>query len=283
MQARIQQAQLQFSSITRSLDPAYPTNLAIMLLAPAAGLVNGAIKLVSGADIAAAALAGFWTGAAVFMAWVLAREIDIDYEYSAFVAVALAFAGTLLWSAPPLEIVALGTLILVARMINRVVGLPFKIFDSIAVMLAVVLLALLGNWLIVLAVAAAFLLDGLLVKPLRRHLVLAVVTAILAVLAYLNMPGTAGTLSVSYVAGTGIVAAAFAMTILATRSIKTPADLPEYKIHLSRAQALMIYMLVVAVITAVRGGDAAVPAYLPLWAVLAGVPLYRAYSTWIKR
>lgn len=278
------------SSIGRSLDPGYPNHRRIMLLTLLAGLAAGAWRLaaalVAGAPLAAlqsrealldAALAGFFAGAAVFMAWVLARELDIEHEPSALLAAGLALAGMLFWGAPAITILPLGLAIIALRMVNRVVGPPFRPLDSAAAAAGAGLAALLGQGWTVLGLGLAFLLDARLADPLRRHQALGWMVLALGGLALALQPPPRGPLSAPFALGVAAVALAFGLLVLRyTPEPASPCDDPTYRLDRRRVRAAMAWALLVALVPALWGGDEAVRANLPLWAALAAAPLYRA-------
>ena len=81
------------TALGRPLDPRYPTNLAIGALSLIVGAVGAAVKLLSDVPLAESASWGIGAAFSVFLAWVLARELDPDYDLSAFVGVGLAIGG----------------------------------------------------------------------------------------------------------------------------------------------------------------------------------------------
>ena len=174
----------QRSYLGRSMDPVtYPYHRAILVLAVFAGVIGGAIRLFSGADFLAAAIGGFYAGAAVFIAWVLARELDPDLERSAFVGAVLAFFGWLFLGNP--AIIPLYLMILSIRMVNRTVGPPLKLGDSVAVFVAVLLAVFLGGWVYGIIAALAYLLDARLNEPNRRSWLFAGLSLLVALIAIL--------------------------------------------------------------------------------------------------
>jgi hypothetical protein len=273
---RQMQAQVtQFTSIGRTLDPTYPHHAIILLLTLAGGIASGGLALLRGADLGAAVAAGFWTGAAVFIAWVLARELDIDRERSALVAAGLALAGALLAGGPAPAILPLATLIILCRLVNRVVGPPFRWTDSLAVLALAGLLALTGETVMVFAVALAFLLDALLPPPLRRHALLALLAAGAGFVLLAGQGLALAALSGPVLAVGGLSLVAFGLTMIATRRIDTDCDVPEYALEMIRVQMTMAFAALLALILLLTGGDVMALRYLPLWATLAGIPAYR--------
>ena len=114
------------SSVTRSIDLAYPTNRAIVIITLLFLLGTAGLQLILGKDISSASDSGLRAGASVFLAWAFARELDPDNELSAFVAAFLGCAGFLLFPSPFL--LALFLELLLIRIVNRSTGPTCKNF-----------------------------------------------------------------------------------------------------------------------------------------------------------
>ncbi len=265
-----------YTSLGRTLDPRLPTNALIVGLTVLGGVLGGLAALLGGGDLGAALAAGFWVGAAVFMAWVVTREIDPDHPYSAFVSAGLALAAGLALGAPALALLPLVAAIIGLRLINRVVGPPFRWTDSLAVLGVAALLAATGSGLAAILLGAACALDGLLPPPLRRHLVLAAIVIALGAAAVSLQPiavaGLAGETSTLIF----VIVLAFGFLAITTHRVITDSDVPGFGISVTRVQAAMAWLLVLAVVHGLAYGSVALPAFLPVWAALAGGALYRA-------
>lgn len=265
-----------YTSLGRTLDPRLPTNGLIIGLTVLGGVISGLAALLGGGDFGAAVAAGFWAGAAVFMAWVVTREIDPDHPYSAFVSAGLALVVSLLLGAPALALLPLVAAVIGLRVINRVVGPPFRWTDSLAVLAVAALLAVTGHGLSALLLGAACALDGLLPLPLRRHLALAILAIALGAAAValqpINVAGLAGETSTLIF----VIVLAFGFLAITTHTVTSDSDVPGYGISVTRVQAAMAWLLVLAVVSGFAYGSPALSAYLPVWAALAGGALYRA-------
>jgi hypothetical protein len=157
----------QYTSIGRPLDPAYPTNKAVLLLLPLVGVIGVGLALSGGV----APVQALWKGMVVllsaFIGWALGRELDPDHNPTAFVGMALACAAALF--ANPSLLIAITTLGMV-RLVNRSTGLQAKISDSIVVMLLVfAVIYTTESPLFGIAAAVAFILDGSLGNALRHQ------------------------------------------------------------------------------------------------------------------
>ena len=167
------------TSIARPLEPEYPTNKAVLLLMPLAGLVAAVVATWRGGDATDIASAGLTAVGAVFGTWALGRELAPDYNAAAFVGMALAFAMVLVVETPSLLLVFL-TLFLV-RIVNRTVGLPARLSDSAVVLLLVAWAVYsLENPLLGVLGAVAFGFDAVLRDPRKRQIGFAAASLALA-------------------------------------------------------------------------------------------------------
>lgn len=167
-ESRVRPRMYNYTSIARPLDPAWPSNKAVLILVPLAALAGFAYSLGGGTGLLQALHAAVVQAAAVFGTWALARELMPDDQVSAFISMALGFIATLVFPAPGM-LVVFATLLLV-RVINRSSGLAAQIRDSVAVTLLVIWTVYSSGspWFGALG-ALTFFLDGILHKPVKRQ------------------------------------------------------------------------------------------------------------------
>lgn len=164
-----------FTSIGRPLDPAVPTNRAVLILLPLLAAGGAAISLFANdAGVWAAA----WQGGCALLAgagaWALARELLPDDHAAAFVSLALGFLASL--AAPAGSLLLLFATLLLVRIVNRSSGLAARASDSVVVTVLVIWAVYRTASPLFGAVAAlAFLFDATLRRPQRRQLVYALV------------------------------------------------------------------------------------------------------------
>lgn len=158
----------QYTSIGRSLDPAYPTNKAVLILAPVAAVL-GALLAWSQGDTGMMILQRALVFALVlFGSWALARELDPDDNTAAFISMAAAMLAAFVSDSPGVLIVFV-TIGLV-RIVNRSTGIPARVTDSLLLtVLSIMMMYLLHNPFFGAVAALAFFLDGSLKEPLRRQ------------------------------------------------------------------------------------------------------------------
>jgi hypothetical protein len=118
-----------FSGVARPVDPAYPTNKAVLLFAPVAFLLGAILAYFDGSAFGQIMLAGCNAALLLFLTWALTRELSPDDNPAAFVAVGLALAT---WPrVGEQSILTLAVVLTAARVINRSTGKPATIVDSV--------------------------------------------------------------------------------------------------------------------------------------------------------
>jgi len=164
----IQSRLYRYTSIGRPLDPAWPSNLAVLILMPVASLAGLVLALWNGAGLWPAASSAANLALAVFGTWALARELLPDDQAAAFVSMALGALSAVAYSQPGL-LMLFATLGLV-RIVNRSSGAAALFSDSLLVTgLAVwAIYACRCPWYGVVA-ALGFFLDGILKKPNKKQ------------------------------------------------------------------------------------------------------------------
>jgi hypothetical protein len=264
------------------IDPRYPTNLAIGTLTLVVAIAGAILRLLSGAAPLESALWGIEAGLVLFLTWALGRELDPDHDLSAFVGVGLVLIALLIFDRPSLLVIF--WLLLVLRVVNRTVGLPAKPLDSLAVLGLGAWLAWQGYWMVGLATAVAFLMDGLLSPPLRHQLFVSglafVATLVLSIfhgdIAMERGPTTAVVIAAAVMAGL------FLVVIATTRESKAVGDATGEPLNPRRVQAAQVLALLTALLFAWWAGASGMVALLPLWAAMTGVGLYRLATLFIR-
>ncbi|TFG52266.1 MAG: hypothetical protein E4H37_06410, partial [Gemmatimonadales bacterium] len=261
------------TSIGRPLDPSYRTNLAVLVLMPVAAVVAALVAAIRGDPAGAIAAQALVGPAAAFGAWALARELAPDDNPAAFVSMALAFAASLTVASPSLLL--LFTTLGMVRIVNRTVGPPARLTDSLVVLGLILATA----WIIrspVLPVvgAVAFALDASLEDGTRRQLAFAMLALVGAAVA-LGVVDTATeshTLPVATGALIGIVSVGFGIAIARTRRVSSVADMTGQPLSVNRVRAGMFIALLVAVQAVLLGTEGLELSAL-VWATLAGVAI----------
>jgi hypothetical protein len=261
------------------LDPSYSTNWAIALLTAVVAIVSTIVQLLTSMGLLESILWGVGAGLSVFLAWALARELDPEHDLSAFVAVALMLAGLWIYGLP--ELLPLLWMLVTLRLVNRVVGPPAKISDSLLELGLGGWLAWQGQWIFGLITGLAFLLDGLLPVPLRRQLAFAALALIVTAVAILagGTPtrSTIPALSLPSMAAVALTSLLFLVVILDSRHVQAVTDTTQHPLMPIRVQAGQVLALMTGILAAWWQGTRGVAPFLPLWAGMAGTGLYRIF------
>ncbi len=264
-----------FSSFARPLDPFnYRTNLYILIMTAVCGAIAGAWMFLSSGDFAGAIFSGIYTGAAVFISWVLARDVDPENDWSAFVCSGIAFV----FCAGRVDILPLAVAVFFLRMVSRVVGPPAKITDSLLTLGMVGATVFTGYWTFGIVAIVAFAIDGTLNKPLRTQWVFAGLSAFLTLGGLLiigaNDSGYLGfgTLFLMLIAlGLGTFA------FIQEKKTRILADNSLFAIEPARLRACLVILALMGIGGAFQFGDSGFYGLISVWAVLAGVGAYQVY------
>ena len=261
------------TSIARTLDPRYPTNLGVLLLLPAAAGVAGAMALLRGSGLPEIAQAALFGAAAVLAAWAFARELAPDLERLAFLSLLLTFGAFL--TVESSSLLLLFTAQFLVRIVNRSVGLPARVIDSVFVAALTVWSAWGGAFPgLGLVGALAFGLDASMSERLRRQWVFAGI-CLAATWFCLDRQGlswTPETLPVTAVGLLLMVTVAFGLTVRRTSRVTSLADATGMPLSSARVRAGMAVGLLAGLQSLTRG-QAGLEAAALVWAVLAAVPL----------
>lgn len=263
-----------YTSIGRPLDPAWPSNKAVLILLPLAAILGAALEWADGGTLGAVLGRALNLGLALFLSWALARELDPDDQTVAFISLAAGVLVGILLDSPGL-IAAVATLGLI-RVVNRSTGLPARKSDSVAlVLLTITVIYWTGSPLFGGVAALAFVLDGSLKEPLRHQWVFALV-CLGGMVVYLvdhdgglGLPGTPDSLfewlSVLFLL-------MFALDILLTRRIRSRGDINNRPLLVGRVRGGMAVGLLAALQSVDRPENVAV-----IVAAIAGICVGMAF------
>jgi hypothetical protein len=221
-------------------------------------------------------------GLALFLTWALGRELDPDQDLAAFIGVGLVLIALLFVDAPSFLLIL--WVLLLLRTVNRTVGLPAKLLDSLAVFGLGIWLTLQGIWLAGLVTAIAFLLDGLLIPPLKRHLFASGLSlAITVIWAVWYGGSTLERATTPLVVALVAISGLFLIVIANTRDLRSVGDATRKPLNPRRVQAAQALALLTALATAWWDGPRGVQDLLPVWAAILGISLYQIASFLFSR
>ena len=260
------------TSIGRPLDPAYPTNRAVLLIVPFAGVVAATVAGLRGAGVADVAIAGLVGIAVAVGSWALARELAPDDDPAAFVAMTSAYATYLAVGSP--SILLLFAALLLTRVVNRTSGLAARISDSLVVLgLTLGTMYATRSPLLGAVGALAFAFDAALRDPLRRQWIFAGLCLAGAGVCAAWYGNGIDDLAMPTGVSAWLVAASsvlYAKTYFRTRSVEAVGDVSGVTLAVSRVRAGMFIALLVAV-QALTSGPTGTVDSSAVWATLAGV------------
>lgn len=262
----------EITSIGRPLDPAYPTNRAVLVLLPLAAVTAGGLAAAGGASLGGVLGQAAGGALAAFGSWALAREIAPDDEVAgAFLAMMLGFVAHVALEAALAPVFAA---LFFARVVARTTGLAATTLDS----LIVTAIALFAAWRAgspwpATAGAAAFALDAVLAPGLARQWLFAGLCGAGAVA--LTSTGLAPDVVpvqpdlLPRLAGTIVIVGTIAL-IVATRSVTSRCDATGEPMSAARVRGAQAVTLLTALATA-GSGSAGMEAGALVWATLAAV------------
>jgi hypothetical protein len=267
----------EITSIARPLDLNYLTNKAIALLS---GIVFIAITffwIIVGREFLDSAWWGFIASLAVFLSWAIARELDPDYDLSAFVTTGLSLIGIIVFGLPKISM--LFWILLVARMVNRTTGLPVKRLDSLFLLVLAGWLTINENILIGLMTALAFLLDSFLSKPQKHQILFASIQLLIVGISssFNDVIFGEGTLSPSFALAIVVISSLFLVVIADSRKVRAVGDQTAELLDPRRVQAAQILALSTALLMAVWNGLPGIRVIMLLWAAIIGTSVYRFF------
>ncbi|HSM04627.1 MAG TPA: hypothetical protein VK858_08385 [Longimicrobiales bacterium] len=264
---------MRFSALGRPLDPAWPTNRAVLVLMPVGAFVGWAWSTwgTGARDPLGAVLAG---AGAVLGGWALGRELDPDRQGTAFVAMAWAVAAAL--HLPTSSLLLVFTLLLLARVVNRTAGPAATLLDvGIVLGLTAASVRVLGQPGLGGVAALAFAADAWLGGS-RRSAAPAPAALAIAAWGWAGAPGPDWSVpSVRAGAPVALIALAFLAATLTTRRVVAVADRDGAPLDPRRVRWGMLIVLFGALAGVVHGGPGIRDAAM-VWAALAAVPVWRA-------
>jgi hypothetical protein len=268
------------TALARPIDLNYPTNKAIILLSLLVLAASTLVWLATGQGLPGSVWRGFITGLAVFLSWALARELDPEHDLSAFVTAGLSLIGLIFFDDP--EIFVLLWILLVTRVVNRSNGLPARLLDSLVLLALAGWLTIYGNLIVGLLTSLAFLLDGVLSRPKRAHVLFAGLPLLISGgLFYLNGRSTFGfgenDLSRTFELAVLATSLLFLLVIVESRNVRAVADRTAELLDPVRVQSAQVVALTTAVAISLLAGLPGIVSIMPLWAAIAGTLVYRAF------
>ncbi|MBK5107105.1 MAG: hypothetical protein JJE12_03200 [Anaerolineales bacterium] len=271
-----------YTSFARVIDPRYPTNLAILVIATICGGCLFIFNFIAGYDIFGAVAAAFSFAVSVFITWAIGREIDPEHELAAFAGLVLVIPGFLFLGTPDL-VMAL-TMLLLLRMLNRSTGLHPKPLDSLSIIALGSLLIMRGVWIFGFLCAAGLLIDSMLSELMRRNLMFSgVMTAITILSLFIIKPALP---QITIIPGELILVIGstilFIPLVKHSKNVDVICDYQPEKLNPVRLQTSQVFAISTAGIVWLAEGSMGIMNLFPLWSGIIGVSLLFLISTLIN-
>jgi hypothetical protein len=270
------------STIGRPLDYNYESNRIISYVSLIALLGGFAYTLISGNALVDSLLWGFGYAVAVFLTWALGREIDPDYEASAFLSTGL-IAPLLIWFSLPDFLIMIWTLLLL-RMLNRSTGLEANLLDSFIITGLAVWLDWVSSDIYIILTFLAFFFDAVLGPRSESKYYLAALNLVFYIIIGFLKPLDTVLFSISTASLIWILAGCllFLPVIFFSAKPTFKADVTGEFLQSARLKTAQVFFLVIALQALTFGEISNIEAILPLLAVIAGTSLHR-YYLWIMK
>jgi len=265
----------QISHIGRPVDPRYPTNLAIMVWCAVVGALMFGFRLVTAGDVIQAGVSSFFAGITIFVVWAFAREIDPQEQLSAFVSVVLMTIALFIVDVQ-YNLLVLFYMMSMSRIVNRSVGLPATLLDSILLLLFTGLVGLAGSWIYAMMGATAFLVDSILPDRDRKNLLFAGLSTVIMIVAFVMQNSTLNATlpTTEFIVSILVTTLIFIPVILNTRQLVVTADITREPLIPIRVQATQVIAVLFGYHVALWQGNQGILEFLPLWLTIAGVALF---------
>lgn len=269
---------MKLTNLGRPINQEYFPNVMIVVVSIITIASGSVYSIISGEVVTYAMIFGFAMGVSVFLCWAISREIDPDNDYSAFVQLPITIWGMLYYGIP--NIFAILLILHLMRIVTRSSGLHATWFESIVWFLFGSTLLYLGDYIAGLAMGAAFILDGLLKNPLKRHLYFGAASVLLTII-WSYMSGHLSFLqniNSWEIITAAVVTFAFIPVILSSGNPVSLLDTEDETFDGRRVQSAQLLLLLTAIGYMVFVGQDGLKLTYPLWTVLIGVTGYRYYK-----
>ncbi|MEO0332649.1 MAG: hypothetical protein AAF223_13370, partial [Bacteroidota bacterium] len=259
----------------RPIDPASPTNRAIIIIVGTVFLGLTIYSLSTGKGLIDSLLVGGHLAVTVFLTWALARELDPDYLLSAFIG--LPLTAILFFYETPLLIPTVA-LLQMLRLVNRVTGQTARWGDTLLLLGLAIYLAWNRHYVLSFGISISFTLDGWLNLPLKRHRYLAVICLLSIVMIAWFRGVWFGMVSIPLLYIIPSISTAFILvTIVDYRDPKSQYDNGTGKLYSSRVQAVQLLALAVLLLSAFLEHSDSTFIHAPFWAAVFGINLHFLY------
>jgi hypothetical protein len=211
--------------------------------------------------------AGLSAALAAFIAWALAREFDPDREALSPLSIVWITLITIFFG--PLPLLPSAVFIGASRFLNRIIGLPLRRIETLAILLLPLALMLYyQNWVFGLLAALTFSLEAYHENFPRKETLYALL-AFAATLGFVYLNGAPAftTPTIPVIAITALITVLILIKLLRLKQPGSRTDFNDLPISLPRLRASITLNLLIAIL-ALHTGDSGFLLLAPLWAAL---------------
>jgi hypothetical protein len=272
-----------YSSLVRVVDPRYPTNFAILVLSSLAGGAQFLFKIYQGTELLNRITAAIPLAVTVFLTWALGREIDPEHELAAFAGLALVIPGYWLLAAP--DLMAVLTILLLLRLLNRITGVIPKFLDSLTISGLGIWLVFRGDWIFGFLTAAAFFLDSRLSDPKKQNLFFSGIMTIFTIVSLLiQKPAVTQTeiFPAEFFFVIGVILL-FMPLIVHSRDTEVICDFSEKEINPLRVQASQIFTITSVTLVWLIQGRHGIINLMPIWSSIIALSIAYLLTALLKK
>lgn len=256
-----------FTNLGRAFHPIYDHHKRVLWLMTTATIVASIAAFLRAEALFAILAAGINGALAGFIAWALAREFDPDRERISPLAIIWITLTAIFFGTLPLlpSMVFIG----MARYLNRIIGLPLRRFEALAILLLpLALMFYFQNLVFGLLAVLTFSLEAYHEKFPRKETRYAVL-AFIATIGFVFFDGvptfTLPSMFLSAIAA--IITLLMLIKLLRMKQPQTRTDFNDLPINLPRLRTSVLLSLLIAIL-ALHTGDSGFLLLAPLWAAL---------------
>ena len=257
----------------RPLDFNYKTNKVIAIVSLFTLIAGIVFQLVTGKAFLNSLLWAAGAGAAVFLTWAIARELDPDHHWAAFPGVVIMLIALPLVGLP--GFILLFWLLTATRVLNHTTGLRPGLADSVVLTILTGWLLWKGYWIPGVLTVVVFILDGFMDGENRKQFVFGVVNLILIITGrFLELFYMVEVEIEMYLAiGTLLVTLFFLPVIISSSKVESTGDNTGDKLDPVRVQLGMIISIVAMITVIITNGLQGFISFAPVVASIVGLSL----------
>lgn len=264
----------EISNLGRPIDFSYFTNRLIAVLSLVVFGLWTILEIVSGSSIFSSVSFGVQVGLVLFLSWAIAREVDPDHPFSAFLAGFLGLIVLISWG--EINLSYMFWVVLALRILNQCVGLPLTLFDAVSFLVFSIYLSLVSSFLFGIFFLLVFLLESRMPKASGKSRKLWIFGLFAGILGFLSEPRfdflwlpiniSAVLLFLSFFF--------FSLIIKPNKGIVSVGDKTGKPLKLVRIKTAQVFFITFVIVLSFSNNFLVM---IPYWGIILGIISYRAY------